>query len=173
MRTLAAVAVSLVVGGCAGQPVGGGDGVGSAPLRGFGVQVDQAVSDRLPMVHLRTCGAWGCHEQDVPLSISGPTSAAPCGTGSRSADSACGPVHLPGPGPGYGYAPVPGLTQDAVTVTVTTPRGAPLRLDTRVRVQPRLVCPGAAPSPRSSPCAGGAPQAQLRIAADGTVHQSG
>jgi hypothetical protein len=174
VRTLTAVVVVLMVSGCAGQRAGGGGGRASAPLRGFGVRVDQAVSDRLPMVHLRTCGAWGCHEQDVPLSISGPTSAAPCGTGTRSVDSACGPVQLPGPGPGYGYAPVPGLTEEAVTVTVTTPRGAPLRLDARVRVQPHLVCPAGVPTgTQPSPCAGGAPQAQLRIAADGTVHQSG
>jgi hypothetical protein len=179
VRTLTAVAVTLVVAGCAGQPAGGSEGLGSAPLRGFGVQVDQAVSGRLPVVHLRTCGAWGCHEQDVPLSISGPTSAAPCGTGSQSADTACGVVHLPGPGPGYGYAPVPGLTQEPVTVRVTTPRGAPLRVDARLRVQPRLVCPGragaaaedAGPGKPAGTCAGGAPQAQLRIAADGTVSQ--
>ncbi|HVQ95399.1 MAG TPA: hypothetical protein VMU51_30500 [Mycobacteriales bacterium] len=180
MRILAAVGVVVALSGCAGREAASGESGGAAPLRGFGVQVDQAVSARVPMVHLKTCGPWGCHDQDVPLSISGPTSAAPCGTGSQSADTACGVVHLPGPGPGYGYAPVPGLTQEPVTVRVTTPPGAPVRLDARLRVQPRLVCPGragaaadsAGPGQPAGTCAGGAPQAQLRIAADGTVSQS-
>ncbi len=111
------------------------------------------------MVHLKTCGGWGCVEQDVPLSIAGPTGAAPCDGPSDGPDAvACGPVHLAGPGPGFGYAAVPGLTVDPVTVTVTTPPGALLPINADVRVKPRL--------------ADGAPQARLRIAADGTVTQS-
>jgi hypothetical protein len=181
VRVLVAVGVMVAVmgalSGCGGRESASGESLGSAPLRGFGVQVDQAVSAKVPVVHLKTCGPWGCHEQDVPLSISGPTSAAPCGTGSQSADAACGVVQLPGPGPGYGYAPVPGLTQEPATVTVTTPRGAPLRVEARLQVRPRLVCPGpaedAGPDRPAGSCAGSAPQAQLRIAADGTVSQSG
>jgi hypothetical protein len=180
VRVLVAVGVVVALSGCAGREAASGESTGAAPLRGFGVQVDQAVSARVPVVHLKTCGSWGCHEQDVPLSIAGPTGTAPCGTGSQSADTACGVVQLPGPGPGYGYAPVPGLTQEPVTVRVTTPRGAPVRVDARLRVQPRLVCPGragtaaesAGPGQPAGSCAGGAPQAQLRIAADGTVSQS-
>ena len=164
------VALLLAVGGCAGDS-GAGQSGGSAPLRGFGIDVDQAVSARVPAVHLKVCGAWGCAEQDVALSIAGPTSAAPCASPSGGPEAAaCGPVHLPGPGPGFGYASVPGLTADPVTVTVTTPRDAALHINAEVRVQPHLVCPEA--GTRSTTCAGGAPQAQLRIAADGTVSQS-
>jgi hypothetical protein len=168
-RLLLVVAV-LVLGGCgADQPRDSG---GAAPLRGFGIDVDQAVSGRLAQVHLKTCGGWGCAEQDVPLSIAGPTSAAPCPGASSGPDGvACGPVQLPGPGPGFGYAPVPQLTLDPVTVTVTTPPGAPLVVSAEVKVRPRLVCPDA--GAESSTCAGGAPQARLRIAADGSVSQTG
>lgn len=185
-------AVVLSLGGCAGSGVGVGVGVGdgqslgAAPLRGFGVDVDQAVAARVPTMHLKTCGTWGCHEQDVALLISGPTSAAPCASPSGGANAAvCGPYHLPGPGPGYGYAPVPALTADPVTVTVTTPPGAPLVLNAEVRVRPHLTCADrsgphrdgdartdASPEKARTPCAGGVPQAQLRIAADGTVSQS-
>jgi hypothetical protein len=171
MRRLLIVALLLSVGGCAGVGSEDGQAGGPAPLRGFGIDVDQAVSARLPTVHLKTCGEWGCAEQDVALSISGPTSMAPCASPSGGPDAAaCGPVHLPGPGPGFGYAPVPGLTVDPVIVTVTTPRGAALHINAEVRVQPHLVCPEE--RTRSTTCAGGAPQAQLRIAADGTVSQS-
>jgi hypothetical protein len=149
-------------------------------LRGFGVAVDEAVAGRVPVVQLRTCGAWGCHEQDVPLSISGPTSAASCASRSDAPPdaAACGVQHLPGPGPGFGYAPVPGLTFDPVTVLVTTPPGAPLPISAEVRVQPYAVCPGGGGPEQGSPatagptCAGATPQAELRIAADGTVSQS-
>src|SRR5262245_17631203 len=103
MRAVVVAGIVLGLSGCGGGGAGGGMSSGSAPLRGFGVQVDEAVSARVPVVHLRTCGSWGCHEQDVPLAISGPTSALPCETGSP--DAACGLAHLPGPGPGYGYAP--------------------------------------------------------------------
>jgi hypothetical protein len=176
-----AAAVLLVSAGCGADRRGATGAAGSAPLRGFGVQVDQAVAARVPAVHLATCGSWGCHEQDVPLSIAGPTSAGPCPSAPTGpAGAACGVVQLPGPGPGFGYAPVPPLTVDPVTVVVTTPPGAPLVINARVRVRPRLVCPdGSAGSGAASPggsgpaaCAGGAPQAQLRIAADGTVSQS-
>jgi hypothetical protein len=175
MRVLLGLAVTMALGGCAVGDTGRGQAFGSAPLRGFGLDVDAAVSARVPTVHLKTCGPWGCHEQDVPLAISGPTSAAPCPSDPSAAGAACGVVQLPGPGPGYGYAPVPALTVDPVTVTVTTPRGAPLRISARVRVQPHLVCPSgpaADATTAASTCAGAAPQAQLRIAADGTVRQS-
>ena len=163
------IALMLSLAGCATGPSGGGGAAEPAPLQGFGIDVDQAISDRVPMVHLKTCGAWGCHEQDVTLSIAGPTTMAPCGSPSGGPDSAvCGPVQLPGPGPGFGYAPVPGLTVDPVTVTLTTPPGAPLVINGELRVTPRLVCPNAG----AEACAGGAAQAQLRIAADGTVSQT-
>jgi hypothetical protein len=168
---LALLGVVGVLSGCAANQAGGdpaGGSAGSAVLRGFGVHVDQAVSARVPVVHLRTCGYWGCYEQDVPLSIAGPTSAGPCATSSSPAGAACGVVQLPGPGPGYGYAPVPGLTQDAVTVRVTTPPGAAMPVDAQVRVQPRLICP----DQDATTCTDGTPQAQLRIAADGTVSAS-
>jgi hypothetical protein len=174
MRTLLTVVAALALAGCTATGPDGEHPLGEAPLRGFGVDVDQAVSARVPTVHLKTCGTWGCHEQDVALSISGPTSAAPCGSPSGPPETpACGPVHLSGPGPGYGYAPVPALTTEPVTVVVTTPAGAPLPLDAEVRVRPHLVCPGDATAGSAGPtCAGGAPQAQLRIAADGTVSQT-
>jgi hypothetical protein len=155
-RLIIAVLV-LSLGACGTQAEPGNQG-GAAALRGFGIDVDQAISARLPAIHLKTCGTWGCDEQDVTLAIAGPTSAAPCG---GTPDVACGNVHLPGPGPGYGYAPIPELTADPVTVTVTTPADAPLRIDAEVRVQPHEIC--------SDTCV---PQATLRIAADGTVSQS-
>jgi hypothetical protein len=171
MRRLLMVALLLSVAGCARAGSDTGQSGGSAPLRGFGIDVDQAVSARVPTVHLKICGGWGCAEQDVALSISGPTSAAPCAsTSGEPQAAACGVVHLPGPGPGFGYASVPGLTVDPVTVTVTTPRGVDPHIDQEVRVQPHLVCPDV--GNRSASCAGGAPQAQLRIAADGIVSQS-
>jgi hypothetical protein len=168
---LTAVLLALVA-GCGSLSGGGSENAaGPAPLRGFGIDVDQAVSARVPQLHLKVCGTWGCAEQDVPLSIAGPTSQAPCPGASAGPDAvACGPVHLPGPGPGFGYAPVPQLTLEAVTVTVTTPPGAPLPIAAEVRVEPRMVCPQQG-AERSS-CAGGAPQAKLRVAADGTVSQT-
>ncbi|GAA3729851.1 hypothetical protein GCM10022225_09290 [Plantactinospora mayteni] len=169
-------AVVFALGGCAGAGSGIEDS-GAAPLRGFGVEVDQAVAPQVPMVHLKTCGSWGCHEQDVPLLVSGPTSALPCPSASAAPDTACGVVNLPGPGPGYGYAPVPALTLDQVTVTVTTPPGAQFPVDAEVLVRPSAVCPrqpaGTTGSGAPATCDGGTPQAQLRIAADGTVDQSG
>lgn len=166
----------VALSGCAGP---GGAGApdeiagGPAPLRGFGVEVDEAVAPRVPQVHVRVCGDWGCHEQDVPLHISGPVSAMPCETGTAGADTACGAVQLPGPGPGYGYAPVPQLTADPVTVTVTTPPGAPLAINAELLVRPSIACPGDKASPTAAAtCAGGAPQAGLRIGADGGVSQS-
>jgi hypothetical protein len=171
VKKLWAVALTLLLSGCVAGPSNSGHDSGAAPLRGFGIDVDQAVADRVPTVHLKTCGTWGCQEQDVALSISGPTSAAPCGSPSGAPDgTACGLVQLPGPGPGYGYAPVPGLTVDPVTVTVTTPPGAPFAINSEVPVQPHVVCPNGATD--AATCAGGAAQAQLRIAADGTVSQS-
>jgi hypothetical protein len=174
IAVVAAVAAALVgLSGCGGDGVGGGGGPtgpesgGAAALRGFGVEVDRAASARLPMVHVRTCGSWGCHDQDVPLAIAGPTSARPCPSGRDAGDSACSVVQLPGPGPGYGYAPVPALTLEHVTVEVTTPPGAPMIVRARVSVQPRAVCSGGA-----STCPDGTPQAKLRIAADGTVSQT-
>ncbi|GAA3191677.1 hypothetical protein GCM10010532_007920 [Dactylosporangium siamense] len=172
-----AVLLVCALGGCA-APDGAGapDGMvgGPAPLRGFGVEVDEAVAPRVPLVHVRVCGGWGCHDQDVPLHISGPVSAMPCPSGTADPDMACGVAHLPGPGPGYGYAPVPQLTMDPVTVTVTTPAGAPLAITAELRVHPSIVCPGGAATAgaTTSACAGGAPQAGLRISADGTVSQS-
>ena len=163
--------------GCAGP--GGpaapdGMGGGPAPLRGFGVEVDEAVAPRVPLLHVQVCGGWGCHEQDVPLHISGPVSAMPCPSGPENAAAACGVAQLPGPGPGYGYVPVPQLTEEPVTVTVSTPPGAALAITARLEVRPSVVCPGggSAPPVGASGCAGGAPQAGLRIAADGTVSQS-
>jgi len=156
VKRLIAVALLLGVSACGAQAPSGG----AAALRGFGIEVDKAISARLPVVHLKTCGAWGCDEQDVTFAIAGPTSTAPCGTAS---DVACGPVQLPGPGPGYGYAAIPELTADPVTVTVTTPPNAALRIDAELRVQPHDVCPD------SHSCV---PQATLRIAADGSVSQS-
>ena len=169
--------------GPGGPQDGGGMAGGPAPLRGFGIDVDEAVAPRVPVVHLRVCGGWGCHEQDVPLHVSGPVSAMPCPSGpSVDPDTACSAVQLPGPGPGYGYAPVPQLTAEPVTVTVTTPPGAPLVIAAEVRVRPSIVCPGGRPRGTGAPpatangrpaaCDGGAPQAGLRIAADGTVTQS-
>ncbi len=180
----------FALGGCGavdgvGDP--GGMAGGPAPLRGFGVEVDEAVAPRVPLVHVRVCGAWGCHEQEVPLHISGPVSAMPCQSASAAADSVCGVAQLPGPGPGYGYAPVPQLTADPVTVTVSTPPGAPLTIAAELQVRPSIVCPGGSSRRGGTPaagatgegaagaaatCAGGAPQAGLRIAADGTVSQS-
>ncbi|MEV4517574.1 hypothetical protein AB0K00_52540 [Dactylosporangium sp. NPDC049525] len=179
MRKLLTVLLLGALSGCAGP--GGASGAGApdglaggpAPLRGFGVDVDQAVAPRVPLVHLRVCGDWGCHEQDVPLLISGPVSAMPCPTGTDAPDTACGAVQLPGPGPGHGYAPVPQLTADPVTVTVTTPPGAPLAITAELQVRPSIVCPGGGARPTAAaPCTGGAPQAGLRIGADGTVSQS-
>jgi hypothetical protein len=175
-------AVVLTLGGCTAGP--GGESSGAAPLRGFSVEVDQAVAPQVPTVHLKTCGSWGCHEQDVPLNISGPTSAMPCppgsaAPGSAAPDSACGVAHLAGPGPGYGYAPVPALTFDQVIVTVTTPSGAPFPVRAEVLVRPTAVCPhdpgppgGPAPSIARPTCDGATPQARLRISADGAVSQS-
>ena len=177
MRILLTAAAILLLTGCGATHGRGGAVGGGAPLRGFGIDVDRAVSDRIPALHVRTCGTWGCHDQDVPLAISGPTRALPC-TGAAP-EAACGVERLPGVGPGYGYAPVPGLTLEPVTVTVRTPPGAPLTVDAELRVRPHLVCPGdgsragggrtggAEPS-----CAGGAAQAQLRVTADATVIQS-
>ncbi|MET7423413.1 hypothetical protein [Dactylosporangium sp. NPDC005555] len=170
MRTL--LLVTLLLAGCSVVSPGTTEqgSMGAEPLRGFSVAVDEAVAARVPMVHLRVCGGWGCHEQDVPLMISGPTSAAPCATGpSGAAGDVCGVVHLPGAGPGYGYAPVPQLTADPVTVTVTTPPGAPMAISAELRVTAPLVCR----DQRASACADGVPQANLRIAADGTVGQRG
>jgi hypothetical protein len=173
------VVAVLALGGCGltdsgGGPSGGGDMAGAALMRGFSVEVDEAISDRVPLVHLKTCGAWGCHEQDVPLAVSGPMRTGPCPSGpdgqgdapaDSPADSACGAEVLPGPGPGHGYAPVPDLTGDPVTVTVSTPSGAPFPIAAEVRVEPRLVCSGSA----DSTCSAGTPQARLRIAPDATV----
>jgi hypothetical protein len=133
---------------------------GAAPLRGFGVDVVQAVSDRVPLVHVKTCGDWGCDEQDVELHISGPVSPLPCETpeGGSKDDAACGIQQLDGPGPGYGYLSVPKLTTAPVTVTVTTPAGAEFPIHDSVRVRPRSV--------------DGVAQANLRIDADGRVTQS-
>ncbi|MEU7868765.1 hypothetical protein [Dactylosporangium sp. NPDC049140] len=161
----AAVTAALLSGCTPAGPTRSGSGE-SAPLRGFGVAVDAAIAGRVPLVHLRVCGAWGCHEQDVTLAPSGTMSAMPCPpTGDPGA--ACGAVQIPGPGPGYGYAPVPGLTMDPVTVTVTTPPGAPLAVDASAPVRPRPVCPGP-----GSACADPTPQAEVRIAADGSLSQS-
>ncbi|GIH19687.1 hypothetical protein [Rugosimonospora africana] len=178
MRLLLVAVAVLALGGCAG-PGADGQSSGTAPLRGFGVEVDQAVAPLVTTVHLTTCGSWGCYEQDVPLFVSGPTSALPCPSRSAEPDAACGIARVPGPGPGYGYAPVPALTVDDVTVTVTTPSGAPFPVNAKVVVHPSTVCPdapgrpGHATVPDARPsCPGGAPQARLRIAADGTVSQS-
>jgi hypothetical protein len=177
MRALLIAAALLTVGGCAAGSEVQGSGAAAA-LRGFGVEVDQAVAPQVPMVHLKTCGSWGCHEQDVPLHIAGPTSAMPCPR-SAAPEVSCGMVNLPGPGPGYGYAPVPALTFDQVTVTVTTPSEAPFPINAEVPVRPAAVCPqdqsrpgNAAASSTGSICPGATPQAQLRIAATGTVSQS-
>jgi hypothetical protein len=159
VKRLIIVVLLLFVSAC-GARTQSGNQSGAAALRGFGIDVDQAISARLPAVHLKTCGSWGCNEQDVPLSIAGPTSAAAC---PGSPDVACSDVHLPGPGPGYGYAAIPELTADPVTVTVSTPPSAPLRIDAEVRVQPHEICTNA------QSCV---PQATLRIAADGSVSQS-
>jgi hypothetical protein len=201
MRSLLAAVVLLALSGCAtgsgGSDGSGDEGSGAAALRGFGVEVDQAVAPQVPVVHLKTCGSWGCHEQDVPLHVSGPTSAMPCPSDTAAPDAACGVAQLAGPGPGYGYAPVPALTFDEVTVTVSTPSSAPLRINAEVRVRPTVVCPdrpgkpggaaapgepagatvpgepgGAAVPGAGTTCPGGTPQARLRIAADGTVSQS-
>lgn len=166
MRPVWAALLLVTVAGCAGAESVGGS-TGAAALRGFGVEVEQAVAPRVPSVHLRTCGSWGCHEQDVPLMVSGPMSALPCPTGAAP-DTACSAVRLPGPGPGFGYAPVPPLTLDPVTVTVTTPDKAKFKINAEVRVTPVAVC-DAAPCPSGT----GTPQAKLQIAADGTVRQSG
>lgn len=168
MRMLPIWLAAMALGGCVASGAGPDtEGAGAAPLRGFGVDVDQAIAPRVPVVHLRTCGSWGCHEQEVTVTIAGPTSAMPCPA--AAADTACGVAHLPGPGPGHGYAPVPGLTMDQVTVTVTTPAGAPLRISAEVAVRPFAVCPDVASClPSSVPV----PQARLRITADGTVIQS-
>ncbi|MFF5229194.1 hypothetical protein [Dactylosporangium sp. NPDC000521] len=167
-----ALLVVGLLGGCADGPGAGegGGGGGAALLRGFSVQVDEAVAAKVPAVHLKVCGDWGCHEQDVTLLISGPTSAAPCRSGDGAAD-VCGVVRLPGPGPGYGYAPVPQLTPDPVTVTVTTPPGAPLAIAAELTVRAPVVCQGR--PAREEGCADGVPQATLRIAADATVSQVG
>lgn len=164
---------AMALGGCV---VSGADGtgpdtagVGAAPLRGFGVEVDQAIAPRVPVVHMRTCGSWGCREQDVTLLIAGPTSAMACPSAPAAANTACGMAHLPGPGPGYGYAPVPELTLDQVTVTVTTPAGAPLLISAELAVRPFAVCPDGASCTAPSAAV---PQAQLRITADRTVIQS-
>lgn len=166
--------VLLTLAGCAG-PDPAGPGPGAAALRGFGIEVDRAVAPRVPTVRLRTCGSWGCHEQEVALIVSGTASALPCPSAPAAADTACGAVVPSGPGPGHGYAPVPGLTLDQVTVRVTTPPGAPFPISAEVSVRPAGVCPGpgggaASPAPRAT-CSGGTPQARLRIAADGTVSQ--
>ncbi|MBM0207169.1 hypothetical protein JNW90_32365 [Micromonospora sp. STR1s_5] len=158
-RLLVIVMLLLMSTGCGARTTEVGQSTGAAPLRGFGIGVDQAISAQVLTVHLKICGEWGCAERKVPLSIAGPTSAAPCGGQSDGPDAvACGPVHLPGSGPGVGYAAVPELTADPVTVTVTTPSGAPLPISAEVQVQPRLV--------------DGVPQARLQITADGMVTQS-
>lgn len=180
MRFLCTLVAVFALAACGGSgPAGtGGESGGPAPLRGFGVEVDQALAARVPVVHVRTCGPWGCHEQDVPVTISGPTSAMPCPSASAAPDAACGVAQLPGPGPGYGYAPVPALTLDQVTVTVTTPPGAPVRIDAELSVRPATVCPQDPGRPAGTSegdpasCPGGTPQARLRIAADGSVEQS-
>src|SRR5262245_5732029 len=108
------VGVLAMGGGCSRR---GGGWDESAPLRGFGIDVDAGVAARVPTVHLKTCGSWGCHDQDVTILISGSAGAAPCGSGPAArADTACAVYNLPSPGPGYGYAPVPPLTFDPVTV---------------------------------------------------------
>ncbi len=177
MRALVIAVVLVTLGGCAAGSQG--QSSGAAVLRGFGVEVDQAIAPRVPMVHLKTCGSWGCHEQDVPLHIAGPTSAMPCPSGPAAPDANCGMANLAGPGPGYGYAPVPALTFDEVTVTVTTPSGAPFPISAETSVRPRAVCPqdpgrpGTAAASSADPtCPSATPQAQLRIAAAGTVTQS-
>jgi hypothetical protein len=188
MRRALTIAAVLLLTGCGATDPGGRVSTGAAALRGFSIEVDQAVAARVPAVRLRTCAAWGCHEQEVTLAISGPTVAAPCPRDAAK-DTACGVRRLPGPGPGYGYAPVPALTFEAVTVTVSTPPGAPLPIAGELRVQPYPVCPGDPGPARAgesraevgeSParaageagCAGATPQAGLRVAADGTVSQS-
>ncbi|WP_433060103.1 hypothetical protein [Dactylosporangium sp. CS-033363] len=155
---LIAVLAGALLSGCMlpAGPVQSGGGA-AAPLRGFAVGVDEALAPRVPSVHLRVCGGWGCDELDVPLMISGRMSPIPC------TSDTCGAVQIPSSGPGYGYAPVPKLTMDAVTVTVT----APLVSDAPVTVRPTGVCPGTA-----SGCADPTPQGEIRIAADGTVSQS-
>lgn len=163
---------ALALGGCAAESEGGA----AAPLRGFGIEVDAAVAPRVPTVHLTTCGSWGCHEQDVPLHVSGPTSALPCPS-SSGPDAACGVVRRSGSGHGFGYAPIPKLTLDPVTVTVTTPTGAPFPITAELSVRPRAVCPGgpgesAEGNDGPTDCANAVPQAKLRITADGTVEQS-
>jgi hypothetical protein len=165
VKTLALVALLLTVTACTAADH---QGTGSAPLRGFSIDVDQAISDRLPTVHLKTCGTWGCTEQDVPLSIAGPTSAAPCASPSAAPAAACGLVNLPGPGPGFGYAPVPRLTAASVTVTLTTPPGAPLPLTAHLQVHPALICP----DNTATRCPDGVPQAHLHLAADNTLTQT-
>jgi hypothetical protein len=164
------VVLAPAAAGCGPAGLDPGESGGAAPMRGFGISVDVAVSDRVPLVHVKTCGAWGCAEQDVPLTIFGPAVAATaCPPPSGGPDgNACGPAQGSGPGEGYGYAPVPQLTVEAVTVTVTTPAGAPLRIDAEVLVRPHPVCPGDA---RRSACPDGVAQAHLRIAADGSVRQ--
>jgi hypothetical protein len=181
-RLFLAVAASVLLGsvlsGCTPQPGGAADvAPGSAALRGFGLEVDQAVAPQVPLVHLRTCGRWGCHDQDVPISLAGGTTTLPCPS-TAAPDVACGIARVPGPGPGFGYAPVPPLTFDPVTVTVTTPPGAAFPIDAEVTVQPFAVCPdqrghdaGSTPEARPT-CPDGTPQAHLRIAADATVSQS-
>lgn len=167
MRVLLLALVVFTLSGCAAAG-SDAESLGAAPLRGFGIDVDEALASRVRTVHLKTCGPWGCHEQEVPLHVSGPTSAMPCPSASAAPEAACGVKQLPGPGPGYGYAPVPSLTLDPVTVRVTTPRDAPFPIDAEVRVRPSPVCPGSG----RAPCGDAAtPQAQLRIAADGTVSQ--
>lgn len=159
--------VFLVVCGMLGATVFGCTAFGQqpetgepAPLRGFGVDVVQAVSDRVPLVRVRTCGRWGCDEQDVELHISGPVSPMPCETPEDESDTRapCGVQQLDGPGPGYGYVSVPELTSEPVTVTVTTPAGAEFPIDTELRVRPRQV--------------DGTPQAKLRIDAAGELTQT-
>jgi hypothetical protein len=179
VRILLSLVAVLTLGGCAGHEPERHESGAAAPLRGFGIEVDREVAPRVPRVHLTTCGSWGCHEQDVPLHISGPTSVLPCPS-SAAPDTACGVARLPGAGPGYGYAPVPALTVDEVTVRVTTPPGAPFPIDAEVLVRPSVVCPRQPGRPDQPPasgaaratCPGGAPQARLHIAADGTVRQS-
>jgi hypothetical protein len=172
-RILLIVTVVFTLVGCT-HAASSGASPGAAALRGFGVEVEEAIAPRVPMLHLKTCGSWGCYEQDVPLSSSGPTTAMPCPSGGANSDTACGVAHVPGPGPGYGYAPVPALTFDPVTVTVRTPRGAPFPINAEVPVHPSAVCPDLPARPASArpTCPGATPQAGLRVAADGTVSQS-
>ncbi|WP_433086468.1 lipoprotein [Dactylosporangium sp. CA-052675] len=165
-RLLLAAVAAVLLSGCApAGPVQSQAG-SAALMRGFGVSVDEAVAPRVPQVHLRVCGPWGCRELDVPLPASGTMSALPCpSTGDPAA--VCGAVRQPGPAPGYGYAPIPELTLEPVTVDVSTPPGAPMAVAASVTVRPRGACADAGPS-----CADPTPQAEIHISADGSVRQT-